>query len=89
MAKVLITGGMGFIGLHTVRKFLDAGDEVVATRYQTVREPEFLKGELGKRVTVVPLDLQAGHDVIDVVREEATAGVMPTRSAKSSKRVVP
>lgn len=66
---VLITGGMGFIGLHTVRRFLDAGEEVVATRFQTTREPEFLKGELGKRVQVVPLDLEATHDVIDVVQK--------------------
>jgi len=28
---VLITGGMGFIGLHTVEAFLNAGDTVVAT----------------------------------------------------------
>ena len=38
----LITGGMGFIGLHTARAFLDAGEDVVITYFQTWREPSFL-----------------------------------------------
>ena len=28
---ILITGGLGFIGLHTARRFLDAGEKVVLT----------------------------------------------------------
>ncbi len=39
----LITGGMGFIGLHTARAFLDAGEDVVITYFQTWREPSFMK----------------------------------------------
>src|SRR6266487_3149830 len=30
---LLITGGMGFIGLHTARRFLDAGQEVLGMHY--------------------------------------------------------
>jgi nucleoside-diphosphate-sugar epimerase len=26
---ILITGGLGFIGLHTARRFLDVGERVV------------------------------------------------------------
>ena len=44
---ILITGGMGFIGLHTTRRFLDAGEEVMLTRFNAVREPEFLQDEWG------------------------------------------
>jgi UDP-glucose 4-epimerase len=36
---ILITGGMGFIGLHTAQRFLDAGEDVVITRYRTWRGP--------------------------------------------------
>ena len=43
---VLITGGMGFIGLHTARAFLAAGESVVLTRHRSTREPEFIKQRL-------------------------------------------
>ncbi len=39
---LLITGGMGFIGLHTARRFLDAGQDVVLTQFKVKREPRFL-----------------------------------------------
>ena len=39
---VLITGGMGFIGLHTAKAFVDAGEDVVITWFQTWREPDFI-----------------------------------------------
>ena len=73
---VLITGGMGFIGLHTARRFLDAGEDVVVTRYQTSREPDFIKDEIGKRVKVEQLDLTAGHDCVDVVRKHKVDSIV-------------
>ena len=54
---VLITGGMGFTGLHTARAFLDAGEDVVITWYQTWREPSFLKDEYQKRIKIERLDV--------------------------------
>jgi UDP-glucose 4-epimerase len=53
----LITGGMGFIGLHTARAFLEAGDDVVLTYFQTWREPSFMKDEYHKRVQLARLDV--------------------------------
>ncbi len=66
---VLITGGMGFIGLHTARKFLDAGENVVITRFRTWREPGFLKDEFGKRVIVESLDTTSPFDCLSLVRK--------------------
>lgn len=66
---VLITGGMGFIGLHTARKFLDAGENVVITRFRTWREPSFIKDEYGKRVIVESLDATSPYDCIDLVKK--------------------
>ena len=54
---ILITGGMGFIGLHTARAMLDAGEDVVITYYQTWREPGFIKEEYGNRVHVEKVDV--------------------------------
>jgi UDP-glucose 4-epimerase len=54
---ILITGGLGFIGLHTARAFLDAGHDVVCTQYSVRREPEFLAGAWGKRAFIEQLDV--------------------------------
>jgi UDP-glucose 4-epimerase len=53
----LITGGMGFIGLHTARAFLDAGEDVVITYFQTWREPRFIKDDYHKRVQLAQVDV--------------------------------
>ena len=42
--RCLLIGGMGFIGLHTARRFLDAGQDVVVTYHSNRREPDFLQG---------------------------------------------
>src|SRR6266404_491230 len=73
---VLITGGMGFIGLHTARRFLDAGEQVVLTQYRMRREPDFIKSEIGKRAFIETLDVTAGHDVIDLVRRHKVTGIV-------------
>ena len=53
----LITGGMGFIGLHTARAFLDAGEDVVITYFQTWREPSFMRDEYHKCVQIEQVDV--------------------------------
>jgi UDP-glucose 4-epimerase len=53
----LITGGMGFIRLHTARAFLDAGEDVVLTSFQTWREPSFIRDEYQKRVQIEKVDI--------------------------------
>ena len=73
---VLITGGMGFIGLHTARKFLDAGESVVITRYRTWREPSFLKDEYGKHVVVESLDTTSPFDCLSLVRKHHVDSVV-------------
>ncbi|MPZ15471.1 MAG: NAD-dependent epimerase/dehydratase family protein [Chloroflexi bacterium] len=73
---ILITGGMGFIGLHTARRFLDAGESVVITQYVQRREPEFIKDEFGKRVFVERLDVTSTHDVIEVTRKHKVTGIV-------------
>jgi UDP-glucose 4-epimerase len=66
---ILITGGMGFIGLHAARKFLDAGENVVITCFRTWREPSFLREEFGKRVIVESLDTASAFDCLSLVRK--------------------
>jgi UDP-glucose 4-epimerase len=72
---ILVTGGFGFIGLHTVRAFLDAGEEVIITRNRTYREPEFLKDDLGKRVKIEQLDVTNTEQLMDIGRRYKIDGI--------------
>ena len=73
---ILITGGLGFIGLHTARRFLDVGEQVVLTQFRVRREPDFIKDEIGKRVFIERLDVTSSHDVIDLVHKHKVNGIV-------------
>jgi nucleoside-diphosphate-sugar epimerase len=49
--RVAVTGGSGFVGIHTVRALKNAGHEIVVVARGTVRRPK------GDRVTFVQADL--------------------------------
>ncbi len=66
--SVLITGGMGFIGLHTARAFLEAGRTVVATQFRVRREPAFVAREFGERLHREILDITSPY-VLDEIME--------------------
>jgi UDP-glucose 4-epimerase len=66
---ILITGGMGFIGLHTAKRCIDAGERVVLTQFHVRREPDFIKDELGSRAAVDVLDVTNSDAVREVVRK--------------------
>lgn len=73
---ILITGGSGFIGAHTAKRFLDAGHEVVLTRYRVSREPAFLQKYLGNQAQVVDLDLANPLEVFEVFRQHKVKQVV-------------
>jgi UDP-glucose 4-epimerase len=73
---ILVTGGLGFIGLHTARRFVDVGEKVVLTHYRVRREPDFIKDEIGKRVFIEKLDVTSAHDAIDVARKHNVSGIV-------------
>lgn len=72
----LLIGGMGFIGLHTARSFLDAGQDVVVTYHQNRREPDFLKPDLGGRARVEQLDVVDEARVNAVIQTHQPEGVV-------------
>jgi UDP-glucose 4-epimerase len=72
----LITGGLGFIGLHTARAMLDKGEDVVLTQYRVAREPDFIKGELGKRAFVEQLDVTDRDRLLEIGKKHKITGII-------------
>jgi UDP-glucose 4-epimerase len=73
---ILVTGGMGFIGLHAARSLLDLGERVLITRYHTTRMPSFLADEVGKSLLVTPLDLTDREAVLKVLKSHSVRSVL-------------
>jgi UDP-glucose 4-epimerase len=71
----LITGGMGFIGLHTARAFLDAGEDVVITYFHTWREPSFIKDEYHKRVQIARVDVTDREGLLALGKQHKIARI--------------
>lgn len=73
---ILITGGMGFIGLHTVKAFLDVGESVVATWNRSYRLPDHLKDEVDKRLFIERVDVSNPYRLIDVAVSRNVTGIV-------------
>ncbi|HWC28501.1 MAG TPA: NAD-dependent epimerase/dehydratase family protein, partial [Dehalococcoidia bacterium] len=72
---ILLTGAFGFIGMHTARAFIDAGEEVILTRNRTYREPEFIKDDLGKRAIVEQVDITDAESLLALGRRYKIEGI--------------
>ena len=72
----LVTGGMGFIGMHVTRALLDAGENVVVTWNHSWRVPELWNGELGKRVFAERLDVASTLDVLALAQKHKIDGIV-------------
>lgn len=73
---ILITGGLGFIGLHTAQAFLDRGEECVLTQYRVARQPEFIREEIGKRAFVEQLDVTDGQRLAEIGDKYPITGIV-------------
>ncbi len=73
---ILITGGLGFVGLNTARALLDVGESCVLTRYRVNRAPGFLSAEIGKRAFVEQLDITDRQAVLDLGRRYEITGIV-------------
>lgn len=72
----LLIGGMGFIGLHTARRFLDVGQDVVLTYHANRREPDFLQPDIGSRAQVEQLDVTDADRVAEIIKKHDVEGVV-------------
>jgi UDP-glucose 4-epimerase len=72
---ILITGGMGFIGLHLAEALLQKGESVVVTCYRQHRIPEFLAEHVGKRLFIEPVDVLDLESLRAAGRKHAVTGI--------------
>jgi UDP-glucose 4-epimerase len=73
---ILVTGGLGFIGSHTVHSLLTAGHAVVATKFRTGRIPSFLGDEIDKRLLIESVDVASPHAVIEAARKHKITSIL-------------
>ncbi|MGI9573787.1 UDP-glucose 4-epimerase GalE [Alloalcanivorax xenomutans] len=79
MATVLVTGGAGYIGSHTVLLLLEAGHRVVVVDNLSNSSPESLRrveALTGKSVTLVEGDIRDGGLMEQVLRDHQVEAVV-------------
>ena len=73
---ILITGGLGFIGLNTARALLEVGETCVLTQHRVARIPEVLKGEMGTRLFIEPLDVTDANAFLALGKKHHISGIV-------------
>jgi UDP-glucose 4-epimerase len=76
VGKILVTGGMGFIGLHTARALVDLGHRCVITAHRTVREPDFINDEIDERVLIERVDVADRAAVLELAERHRICGIV-------------
>jgi UDP-glucose 4-epimerase len=73
---ILVTGGLGFIGLHTTRALLEAGETCVLVQRREPVLPDDLAGEAGRRVFCERADVADLATLLDVGARYKITGIV-------------
>ncbi len=73
---ILITGGLGFLGLGVARYLLGCGESVVLTRRRTSRVPSALTSYLDKNLKVVDGDVQDLPGLMAIIKTHEIKSVI-------------
>jgi UDP-glucose 4-epimerase len=73
---ILVTGGLGFVGTHTTRALLDAGESCVLVQRRAPVLPEDLAEESGKRVFAERADISDLPALLDIGARHQITGIV-------------
>jgi UDP-glucose 4-epimerase len=73
---ILITGGLGFIGSHTVRALLDLGQSCILTQHRTARRPEFIARDIGGRALIEQVDVTDRQALLEIGKQHTITGIV-------------
>ncbi len=73
---ILITGGLGFIGLNTARALLEVGEMCVLTQQSVARIPAVLRDEIGTRLFIEPLDVMDTNAFLKLREKYPITGIV-------------
>ena len=73
---ILVTGGLGFVGLHTTRALLDAGEPCVLVQRRKPVLPDDLAGEAGRRVFCERADVSDLAALLDIGARYKITGIV-------------
>jgi UDP-glucose 4-epimerase len=86
---ILITGGMGFIGLNLALRFIEVGEQVVLAQHTARREPRALASALGRQAHIASLDVADAAQVLDVVKRHQVTGIVHLASPSARSLTTP
>jgi UDP-glucose 4-epimerase len=73
---ILITGGLGFIGLHTASALLDMGEKCVLTQHRVNAIPDTFKAEIGSRLFIEQLDVTDASTLLKLGDKYPITGII-------------
>lgn len=73
---ILVTGGLGFIGLNTAQALLDRGETCVLTQHHSSRNVAFIKQEIGRRIFVEQVDVADLSAVLAIGERHHISGIV-------------
>lgn len=75
---ILITGGLGFLGVSLAKYLLDKGQKVLITRHRNPNVPNILTPYLEKQLHVAPMDITRLPTIIEAIKKYKATSIIHT-----------
>ena len=73
---ILITGGLGFLGVSLAKYLVDHGQQVLVTRHRNPNIPDILSPHLDKQLHVAPMDITRLPTILDAIKKYKVSSIV-------------